>query len=62
MRILIFWIICTLLCSQPAFADEADTVKIFAKQKINEVIDHIRNKRLDKKIRDEKIIATISPM
>lgn len=62
MRILTLSIICTLLCSQPAFTDEADTVKIFAKQKINEVIDHIRDRSLDKKTRNEKIIVTISPM
>ena len=62
MRILILSAICALLFSQPAFADESDSVKRFTTEKINEVIDHIRNKSLDKKTRNEKIIETISPM
>jgi phospholipid transport system substrate-binding protein len=62
MRILILAVICALFFSQPAFTAEPDSVKRFAEEKINEVIDHIRDKRLDKKTRNEKIIETISPM
>ena len=62
MRILILSAICALLFSQPAFADEADSVKRFTTEKVNEVVDQIRNKSLDKKTRNEKIIETISPM
>ena len=62
MRILLLSIIIALLFPQPIFADEAATVKKLAEQKINAVIDHIRDKSLDKKTRNEKIIATIAPM
>ncbi len=62
MRILSFSVFIFLLLVQPAFADELAAVKKNAEQRINAVIDHIRDKNLDKKIRNEKIIASISPM
>lgn len=62
MKILIFSAICALLFSQPALADETDLVKKTAREKINQVIDTIRDKSLDKKTRNEKIVETISPM
>jgi len=55
-------LIIALLLLQPAFADETASVKKNAEQRINVVIDHIRDKDLDKKARNEKIIATIAPM
>jgi phospholipid transport system substrate-binding protein len=62
MRILSFTIFIILLLVQPAFADEIATVKKNAEKRINAVIDHIRDKNFDKKTRNEKIIAAISPM
>jgi phospholipid transport system substrate-binding protein len=62
VKILIFSAICALLFSQPALADETDLVKKTARKKINQVIDTIRDKSLDKKTRNEKIVETISPM
>ncbi len=62
MRILSFSVLIILLFIPPAFADELAAVKKNAEQRINAVIDHIRNKSLDKKIRNEKIIEAISPM
>jgi phospholipid transport system substrate-binding protein len=62
VKILIFSAICALLFSQPALADETDLVKKTAREKINQVIDTIRDKSLDKKTRNEKIVETISPM
>jgi len=62
VKILIFSVICTLFFFQPAFADETDSVKKNAWEKINQVIDTMKNKSLDKKTRNEKIIETISPM
>ena len=62
MRILSFSVFILLLLVQPAFADELAAVKKNAEQRINAVIDHIRDKNLDKEIRNEKIIAAISPM
>ena len=62
MKILILSAICALLFSQPALADETDSVKKTAREKINQVVDTIRDKSLDKKTRNEKIIETISPM
>lgn len=54
--------ICVLLLIQPVFADEPDAVKRLAEQKINRVIDHIRDTSLDKMTRNAKIIETISPI
>ena len=62
MRILSFSVIIILLLGQPVIADEIGAVKKNAEQRINAVIDHIRDKNLDKKTRNEKIIAAISPM
>jgi phospholipid transport system substrate-binding protein len=62
VKILILSAICALLFSQPALAGETDSVKKTAKEKINQVIDTIRDKSLDKKTRNEKIVETISPM
>lgn len=62
MKIFIFSAICALLFSQPALADETDAVKKTAREKIYQVVDTIRDKGLDKKTRNEKIIETISPM
>jgi phospholipid transport system substrate-binding protein len=62
VKILILSAICALLFSQPALADETDLVKKTAREKINQVVDTIRDKGLDKKTRNEKIIETISPM
>ena len=62
MRILSFSVFILLLLVQPAFADELAAVKKNAEQRINAVIDHIRDNSLDQKIRNEKIIAAISPM
>ena len=62
MKIFILSVICTLLFSQPALADETNLVKKTAREKINKVADTIRDKSLDKKTRNEKIIEIISPM
>ena len=62
MRILVLSVICALILSPSAFADEPDSVKKLTEVKINEVIDTIRSKNLDKKTRNEKIIEIISPM
>ena len=62
MKIFILSVICTLLFSQPALADETNLVKKTARERINKVVDTIRDKSLDKKTRNEKIIEIISPM
>jgi len=62
VRNLILSTICVFLLSQPAFGDITESVKKMAQQKINRVVDHIRDKGLDKKTRNEKIIETILPM
>ena len=62
MRNIILSAICALLFSQPVFAGETDSIKKIAREKINKVVDCIRDKSLDKKTRNEKILATILPM
>ena len=62
MKIFILSVMCALLCSQPALADETDLVKKTAREKINQVANTIRDKSLDKKTRNEKIIKIITPM
>ncbi len=62
MRILSFLVFILLLPVQPAFADELAVVKKNAEERINAVIDHIRDKNLDKKIRNERIIEAMAPM
>ena len=62
MKIFILSVICTFLFSQPALADETNLVKKTARERINKVVDTIRDKSLDKKTRNEKIIEIISPM
>jgi len=62
MKILSLLIVILLLLPLPIFADEAATVKKLAEQKISAVIDHIRDTSLDKRTRNDKIIATIAPM
>jgi len=62
VKIFILSVICTLLFSQPALADETNMVKKTARERINKVVDTIRDKSLDKKTRNEKIIEIISPM
>ena len=62
MRILLFLVIIALLPLQLAFADEVIGVKKLAEQRINAVVNHIRDKSLDKQSRNEKILAIISPM
>jgi len=62
MRILSFSVLMLLLLVQPAFADELALVKKNAEQRINAVIDYIRDKNLDKNTRNQKIIAAMSPM
>jgi len=62
VKIFILSVICTLLFSQPALADETNLVKKTARERINKVVDTIRDKSLDKKTRNEKIIEIISPM
>jgi phospholipid transport system substrate-binding protein len=62
VRTLILSVICVFLFSQPAFADETESVKKMVQQKINRVVDHIRDKSLDKTTRNEKILKTILPM
>ena len=62
MRMFVLSLTCALLLSPLAFADEPDSVKKLTEVKVNEVIDTIRDKSLDKKTRNEKIIETISPM
>jgi len=62
VRNIILSAICALLFSQPVFAGETDSIKKIAREKINKVVDCIRDKSLDKKTRNEKILATILPM
>jgi len=62
VKIFILSVICTFLFSQPALADETNLVKKTARERINKVVDTIRDKSLDKKTRNEKIIEIISPM
>jgi len=62
VKIFILSVMCALLCSQPALADETDLVKKTAREKINQVANTIRDKSLDKKTRNEKIIKIITPM
>jgi len=62
MKILLFSVIIALMMPPLIFADETAAVKKDAQQRINAVIDHIRDKSLDKKTRNEKIIAAIAPM
>ncbi len=62
MRILLLSVIIALVMPQLTFADEAATVKKNAEQRINAVIDHIRDKSLDKKTRNAEIIVAIAPM
>jgi phospholipid transport system substrate-binding protein len=62
MRILFLSLICALLLFPTALADEPDSIKKLTEEKVNKVIDAIRDKSLDKKTRNEKIIETISPM
>lgn len=47
MKIIILSAICALLFSQPVLADETDAVKKNAKEKINTVVDHVRDKSLE---------------
>jgi len=62
VRNLILSVICVFLFSQPALADETDSIKKMVQQKINAVVDHIRDKSLDKTTRNDKILKTILPM
>ncbi len=62
MKVFLLSVIIVLLLPQLVCADETEALKKVAEQKINSVINHIRDKSLDKTARNEKIIATISPM
>ena len=62
MKVLVSSLIIALLLFQPAFANEIAAVKTNAEKRINAFINYIRDKNLDKKTRNQKIIASISPM
>ncbi len=63
-RILFFLIVfsLTLPLTQQVSADTGEDVKKLVKEKIDKVIELLRRKDIDKKIRNEKLIDTVNPI
>lgn len=61
MRTLIFSLIFALVFAQPSMADDVAHVQAIVDQNIKLVIDYIKDKKLDKQTRNEKIIETVVP-
>lgn len=51
-----------LLLATPALADDTESVKNLTRQKINAVIDHLKNGTIDKNARDQKVVKEINPL
>ena len=62
MRRLFFLMIFTLISWQPVMADERTEVRNLVKEKIDIVIKLFRQKEIDKKARNEKILQAVTPI
>ena len=61
-KILAFSTIILFLCAPSVFADDRVAVKKLVVETIDEVVNLIRDKSLDKKVRDDKIIQKVKPV
>ncbi len=61
MKTLVMSIICALLFAPLVMADEKADIEALVRDKIGIVIDTVKNKKLDKAVRNKKIIDTVVP-
>lgn len=62
MKILIFSMVFALVFSQAAIADDVSEVKGLVTDKITKAIDLIKNKNMNKEVRNDKVVKTIKPV
>ncbi|PLX98631.1 MAG: hypothetical protein C0623_11510 [Desulfuromonas sp.] len=62
MRLLISSFIMILMLVTPVAANEADAVRKMASERINTVINHLRDQAIDKETRNSLVIKAIKPL
>jgi len=62
MKRLIVTALSLILLASPLMAQETDEVKSLSKKKIGQVIDLLRDKKLNKEDRNKRIIAVVNPL
>ena len=63
MKLIVYTIFILLVFHRPAYADnDTDFVKALVKEKIDQVTELIKDKVMDKKTRNDKIMALVTPI
>lgn len=62
MKVLIYLTMLFFICSPPVMADDLSEVSSLVKDKIGFVIQLLKDEDLDKQIRNDQIIATVTPL